>query len=51
MAGQSTMLTRSESISKQKGIERGPGATPKGSSDPNCGSYPKGTGVAVPTSK
>lgn len=49
MAGQSTQLSRSESIRIQKSLERGPGATPKGSKDPNCGSYPKGTGVAVPT--
>lgn len=46
MAGQSTQLTRSESIAKQKAIERGPGATPKGSGSPNAG--PKGMDVCVP---
>jgi hypothetical protein len=49
MAGQSTKLSRSESIAIQKKIERGPGATPKGGGDPNRGSYPAGHGVAVPT--
>lgn len=49
MAGQSTQLSRSESITMQKKIERGPGKTMGGSSMPNRGSYPKGTGVAVPT--
>lgn len=49
MSGQSSQLSRSESIAVQKKIERGPGATPKGSSDPNCGSYPNGHGIAVPT--
>jgi len=49
MAGQSTQLSRSEAIAMQKKLERGPGATPKGGKDPNHGSYPNGTGVAVPT--
>jgi len=49
MAGQSTQLSRSESIAIQKSLERGPGKTSGGSKDPNCGSYPNGTGVAVPT--
>lgn len=49
MAGQSTQLSRSESIAMQKSIERGPGKTPSGSSEPNKG--PKGMDVCVPTSK
>jgi hypothetical protein len=48
MAGQSTQMTRSEAISVQRSIERGP-AKPTGSKNPNCGVYGNGTGVAVPT--
>ncbi|HEY1644897.1 MAG TPA: hypothetical protein VGF75_00740 [Candidatus Saccharimonadales bacterium] len=46
MSGQSANMSRSESISMQKKIERGPGATPKGSGSPNSG--PKGMDVCVP---
>lgn len=49
MSGQSAQMSRSEAISKQKSIERGPGKTSGGSADPNRGTGIKGTGVAVPT--
>lgn len=49
MAGQSTMLTRSESIAKQKAVEYGPNKTCGGSMMPNRGSGEMN--VKVPTKK
>lgn len=47
MAGQSTMLTRKESIAMQRSIERGPNKTTGSTSSPNRGN--EGMNVKVPT--